>query len=202
MEALAKYDYDASSANELSFRKGDIIKILSSSEMWYTAEMRGQEGFENASRSFAEELLINKSLGYFLIRGCQSSPGDFSISVRHEGDVQHFKVIKDHKGHYFLWEVKFTSFNKLVDYYKTNSISKQRHIFLKDGINEADSRSPVTVHRRLVRALYDFKVEEDDELGFCEGDLIEVVDDSHALWWKGRLDQKCGLFPANYTIRL
>jgi len=56
--------------------------------------------------------------------------------------------------------------------------------------------------QRLVRAKYDFKAEEDDELGFREGDLIEVLDESHALWWRGRLDGQCkrGLFPANYTM--
>ena len=37
---------------------------------------------EDASRSSAEEDLMTKGVGYFLIRGSQSSPGDFSISVR------------------------------------------------------------------------------------------------------------------------
>lgn len=37
---------------------------------------------EDASRSQAEELLRHKTVGDFVIRGCQSSPGDFSISVK------------------------------------------------------------------------------------------------------------------------
>lgn len=39
---------------------------------------------ENASRSAAEELLRRKNVGEFVIRGCQSTPGEFSISVRWE----------------------------------------------------------------------------------------------------------------------
>lgn len=39
---------------------------------------------ENASRSAAEELLKHKDVGEFVIRGCQSTPGEFSISVRWE----------------------------------------------------------------------------------------------------------------------
>lgn len=37
---------------------------------------------ENTSRSAAEELLRHKDVGQFVIRGCQTSRGEFSISVR------------------------------------------------------------------------------------------------------------------------
>ncbi|XP_042360790.1 GRB2-related adapter protein 2a [Plectropomus leopardus] len=289
MEARGKYDFTATADDELSFRKGDILKILSPQDEWYKAEMNGQEGFvpqnyiemqtprwfqENASRSAAEEVLRYKDVGDFVIRGCQSSPGDFSISVKHESDVQHFKVMRDQKGQYFLWSEKFTSLNKLVDFYKSTSISKTREIYLNDG--SADNKSPSGVQsvkrgslpeqrstataavasprrasdqpnnqlakragleerahtightgrsspitaayppRRTsetmplpqrastmqVKALYAFTAEEDDELGFNAGDIIEVMDRSDASWWKGRLRGKSGLFPANYTIQL
>ncbi|KAG8006505.1 GRB2-related adaptor protein 2 [Nibea albiflora] len=289
MEARGKYDFNATADDELSFRKGDILKILSPQDEWYKAEMNGQEGFvpqnyidiqtprwfqENASRNAAEELLRHKDVGDFVIRGCQSSPGDFSISVKHESDVQHFKVMKDNKGQYFLWSEKFTSLNKLVEFYKNTSISKTREIYLNDS--SLDSKSPnsaqsmkrgslpeqrntaaaiVATPRRAsdqphsqlvkrvgleerahtightgrsspvsssfsprrtsetmplpqrassmqVKALYNFTAEEDDELGFSTGDVIEVFDCSDESWWKGRLRGKSGLFPANYTTQL
>lgn len=53
-----------------------------------------------------------------------------------------------------------------------------------------------------VRAIYDFTAEEDDELGFNAGDVIEVVDRSDPSWWKGRLRGRTGLFPANYTDQI
>ncbi|KAJ8386094.1 hypothetical protein AAFF_G00176880 [Aldrovandia affinis] len=159
MEATGKYDFSATAEDELSFRMGDILKILGTNDNWYKAEFHGHEGFvpqnyvdrhspswfhENASRSQAEEMLISRELGAFLIRCSQSSPGDFSISVRHECDVQHFKVMKDHRGHYFLWAEKFTSLNKLVEYYKSSSISLQRQIFLQDGSRD-DMAPPMSM---------------------------------------------------------
>ncbi|XP_029015376.1 GRB2-related adapter protein 2a [Betta splendens] len=287
MEARGKYDFTSTADDELSFRKGDILKIISREDDWFKAEMNGQSGYvpqnyiemqipkwfkENSTRSAAEDHLRRGNVGEFVIRGSQSSPGDFSISVKHDNDVQHFKVMKDSTFQYFLWSEKFSSLNKLVDFYKTTSISKTREIYLDDG--SPDCKSPTSAQsvkrgslpeqrnaagasaaaprrasdqppsqmakrpgleerahtightgrsspvssayppRRTsetlplpqkslqVKALYNFVAEEDDELGFCAGDVIEVLDRSDASWWKGRLRGKSGLFPANYTIQL
>ncbi|NIG59581.1 GRB2-related adapter protein 2-like [Pontoporia blainvillei] len=48
--------------------------------------------------------------------------------------------MKDNKGNYFLWTEKFPSLNKLVDYYRTTSISKQKQIFLRDRTREEQER--------------------------------------------------------------
>ncbi|XP_027628550.1 GRB2-related adapter protein 2 isoform X2 [Tupaia chinensis] len=91
---------------------------------------------------------MGQEVGFFIIRASQSSPGDFSISVRHEDDVQHFKVMRDNKGNYFLWTEKFPSLNKLVDYYRTTSISKQKQIFLRDRTREDQGRRGNSLDRR------------------------------------------------------
>ncbi|XP_004700322.1 GRB2-related adapter protein 2 [Echinops telfairi] len=164
MEAVAKFDFTASGEDELSFHSGDVLKILSNQEEWFKAELGSQEGYvpknfidiqfpewfhEGLSRHQAENLLMGKEVGFFIIRASQSSPGDFSISVRHEEDVQHFKVMRDNKGNYFLWTEKFPSLNKLVDFYRTTSISKQKQIFLRDRSREDQGRRGNSLDRRL-----------------------------------------------------
>ncbi|KAJ8791711.1 hypothetical protein J1605_020433 [Eschrichtius robustus] len=158
MEAIAKFDFMASGEDELSFHAGDVLKCPegSLSLQFFSGDIpltaagsRSPQWFhEGLSRHQAESLLMGKEVGCFIIRASQSSPGDFSISVRHEDDVQHFKVMKDNKGSYFLWTEKFPSLNKLVDYYRTTSISKQKQIFLRDRTREEQGQRGNSLDRR------------------------------------------------------
>ncbi|XP_075039111.1 GRB2-related adapter protein 2 [Mixophyes fleayi] len=245
MEVLALYEFNASGEDELSFRKGDILKILGSDDNWYKAELRGNEGYvpknyvdmniprwycENITRMESEIALMGKQVGSFIIRASQTSKGEFSISVRHEEDVQHFKVMRDKLGNYSLWTEKFKSLNKLVEYYKTTSISRQKQIFLQEegsaqpqpsagasgsqtslqydssfyrsSVERNEKVSPQQKRARLVKALYDFRALEPDELSFHTSDIIEVMDSSNDSWWLGRLGEKTGLFPTNYVMSI
>lgn len=148
MEASAKYDFDATAEDELSFRRGDHLIILGTNDDWYKAALNGCEGYvpknyidiylpswyqEGASRRDAQEKLMAQPVGSFLIRGSQSgAPGKFSISVRHEADVQHFKVMQNSRGQYYLWSEAFPTLNQLVDHYKRNSVSRHSEVFLRE----------------------------------------------------------------------
>ena len=55
---------------------------------------------------------------------------------RFGGGVQHFKVLRDGAGKYFLWVVKFNSLNQLVDYHRTSSVSRTQTIYLRDMVSE------------------------------------------------------------------
>ncbi len=50
------------------------------------------------TRADAEKLLANKHEGAFVVRVSESSPGDFSLSVKCQDGVQHFKVLRDAQG--------------------------------------------------------------------------------------------------------
>uniref|UniRef100_A0A672LS83 Growth factor receptor-bound protein 2-A n=1 Tax=Sinocyclocheilus grahami TaxID=75366 RepID=A0A672LS83_SINGR len=103
MEAIAKYDFKATADDELSFKRGEVLKVLNEEcdQNWYKAELNGKDGFipknyiemkahpwffGRIPRARAEEIL-NKQRhdGAFLIRESESAPGDFSLSV----NIQH-----------------------------------------------------------------------------------------------------------------
>ncbi|XP_041531485.1 growth factor receptor-bound protein 2-like [Microtus oregoni] len=152
--------------------------------------------FGKIPRAKAEEMLCNQRHdGAFLIRESESAPGDFSLSVKFGNDVQHFKVLRDGAGKYFLWVVKFNSLNELVDYHRSTSVSRNQQIFLRDI--EQVPQQPM-----YVQALFDFDPQEDGELGFRRGDFIHVMDNSDPNWchWQTVMFRRNYVTPVNRNI--
>jgi hypothetical protein len=54
----------------------------------------------------------------------------------------------------------------------------------------------------LVRALYNYVGQEEDELTIQAGDVIGLVNGDNPDWWEGELNGKIGVFPANYVERI
>jgi len=206
MEAVARHEFTATAEDELSFRRGDVLKILNMEDdmNWYRAELEGKEGlipsnyiemrkhdwyYGRITRADAEKLLMNKHEGGFLIRVSESSPGDFSLSVKCGDGVQHFKVLRDTSGKFFLWVVKFNSLNELVEYHRSASVSRSQDIKLKD----------MQLEEFLVLAMYDFNPQENGELEFTRGQIITVTDRSDENWWEGEIGNRKGYFPATYV---
>ena len=50
-----------------------------------------------------------------------------------------------------------------------------------------------------MKALFDFAPQEDGELEFKRGDIIQVVERDDPNWWRGKLANKEGMFPSNYV---
>jgi len=239
MQAYGRYDFNATANDELSFQKGAILKILNMEEdmNWYKAELKGQEGYipktyiemaphpwfyGSMTRVEAEKILLQKDPntqryqqadGAFLVRMCESSPGDFSLSVKCQDQVQHFKVLRDGMGKYFLWVVKFDSINELIDYHRTTSVNRGQNLLLKDMHSEQISsnlnKDPPRViqnpqpqsstHGQTYVAAYDFQPQEEGEIELKRGDRIRMLDQSDVNWWKGEVRGNVGLFPATYV---
>ncbi len=67
------------------------------------------------------------------------------------------------------------------------------------GSNQSTMRSQNAKRYPVVKALYQHVAENDDELGFEEGDEIEVLEAENEGWWMGRCNGNEGIFPYNYV---
>ncbi|XP_056264932.1 GRB2-related adapter protein-like isoform X2 [Pseudoliparis swirei] len=208
MEAVALFSFTASGAGELSFQKGDIIKVteMEDDSCWVSAEIQGQRGYvpENyisllpypwfagrVSRLEAEERLHRQDVGVFLVRESESAPGDFSVSVSYGKRVEHFRVLEG-GGQYCIWGESFRSLNRLVDFYRAHSIAVEKVVCLRDP--------PSSVQKpRLAHALRDYTPPQTAHLHFLRGDLIDLLDCSDSRAWRGRCRGRVGIFPPEYV---
>ncbi|NWY92623.1 GRAP protein, partial [Loxia curvirostra] len=217
MESVALYSFQATEEDELPFQKGDTLKVqgtLTSRGGWMscgcdTGVSRGgrvaQPGAPRRwyagriSRHLAEERLLQRNhLGAFLIRDSESAPGEFSLSVSYGKHVQHFKVLRERNGKYFLWEEKFNSLNELVDFYRMTTITKEQQIFLWDE-DQTQEVPPWMGLPQFVQAQFDFSAQEGSQLPFLRGDIIEVLGCPDPNWWQGKIYGRVGLFPRSYV---
>lgn len=90
---------------------------------------------------------------------------------------------------------------------KTERPSKSTRAFLTSGRFDTAAAfasappppAPPRSDRKVVVALFDCAAEDDGELAFAAGDLIDVLDDTDDGWWKGALNGQTGIFPSNYV---
>uniref|UniRef100_A0A8D0E2K2 Tyrosine-protein kinase n=1 Tax=Salvator merianae TaxID=96440 RepID=A0A8D0E2K2_SALMN len=148
---LALYDYDAIHKEDLSFRKGEHLRILEESGDWWRAKAlsTGQEGyipsnyvarvnsleteewfFKGISRKDAERQLLapGNVIGSFMIRESESTKGSYSLSVRDFDNekkmdiVKHYKIrTLDNGGFYISPRNTFYTLQDLVSHYKGQS---------------------------------------------------------------------------------
>ena len=61
------------------------------------------------------------------------------------------------------------------------------------------ARTPTDTRGPCCQALYDFDAENENELNFKEGDIIQLVTKVDDNWYEGSINGRTGLFPVSYV---
>jgi hypothetical protein len=112
---IALYDYDARTEDDLTFRKGDKVRVLNNADGdWWQAQLttspkkgyipsnyvakaqsiEAEDWFHGRiKRQEAEKILLQRGAhGGFLLRESESTPGEYSLSVRDGDNVKHYRI--------------------------------------------------------------------------------------------------------------
>ncbi|KAM9387719.1 SH3 and cysteine-rich domain-containing protein [Phaethornis superciliosus] len=70
------------------------------------------------------------------------------------------------------------------------------------NINSSGPFYKSTLQMNTYVALYKFVPQENEDLEMRPGDMITLLEDSNEDWWKGKIDDRTGFFPANFVQRV
>ncbi|CAG8442938.1 14189_t:CDS:2 [Gigaspora rosea] len=62
---------------------------------------------------------------------------------------------------------------------------------------EEDEQTKKSIEPKLAKVEYDYQAKDSDELSLDQGDVVTVLEQIDKGWWKGDLNGKVGMFPAN-----
>ncbi|XP_071959043.1 1-phosphatidylinositol 4,5-bisphosphate phosphodiesterase gamma-1-like isoform X2 [Antedon mediterranea] len=179
-----------------------------------------KEWFHNRlTRHEAENMLkrIQKD-GAFLVRKRFDTNDSYAISFRAEGKIKHCRI-KAEGRLFVIGTAQFESLSELVSYYEKYPLYRKMKLKLpvNDAVVELHGQnvdgddsiygpsdlyiSPnYIVPKVVVKALYDYRAQRDDELSFCKHAIITNVDKQDHGWWKGDYGGKKNMwFPSNYV---
>ena len=63
-------------------------------------------------------------------------------------------------------------------------------------------RDPSATVNRRCKVVYSYKQNNNDELNLAVGDELDVLEEVEEGWWRGRLNNKTGVFPSNFVVLL
>ena len=206
MEAVALHNFKPEQEDELHFRKGAILTILKDSveKNWCQAKLWKKTGLvpknfirfkaipgcsRSISRNEAEDFLSKQPDNHsYLVRESQSASDEFSISVKHDEEVRHFKILTDDERRYYVLDRRFSSINDLIEHHKTHSLNRTENIVLS---------YPIAME---VKTTVTLRAKSTTDLSFTKGEMITVTDYSDKNWWAGSIDDRFGIFPASYVV--
>lgn len=144
-ECIAKYEFQGTTLDDLPFKKGELIVIVQASKdpNWYSARnelgdtgmipvnyVHKREGVKlqtmpwfhgKITRDDAEELLVPRTDGLFLVRESTNFPGDYTLCVVYQEKVEHYRVIYKDNKLTIDEEVYFENLTKLVEHYEADA---------------------------------------------------------------------------------
>ncbi|XP_029104077.1 tyrosine-protein kinase Srms [Scleropages formosus] len=179
----ALFDFEARSEEELTVKEGDKLSVIEKRGDYVLAKkLTGslESGlvpasyvtllkdefakykwyYGNINRQKAEKLLLaqqNKS-GSFLVRISESNSDEYTLSVRNESKVLHFRIQRSSIGSYYVsYKISFATLDELVGYYQKNYKSlgvplvlpcaQQRELYDMEPWEQP--REDFTLHKKL-----------------------------------------------------
>ncbi|XP_054418552.1 SH3 domain-containing protein 19 isoform X1 [Pteronotus mesoamericanus] len=217
--AVVLHDFPAEEVDDLNLTSGEIVYLLEKIDTdWYRGKCRNQTGVfpanyvkvivdvpegGNRKRESVSSHCVNKGprcVARFEYIGDQKSELSFSegeiiVLKEYVNDEWARGELQDRTGVFPL------NFVELLEDHPTSGtdvLSAKVPPKTKKGDSEADSQDN-SLSGEWCEALYSFTAETSEDLSFKRGDRILILERLDCDWYKGRLRDREGIFPAVFV---
>ncbi|KAL1513817.1 hypothetical protein ABEB36_003172 [Hypothenemus hampei] len=212
VDALVEFEYAAQEPDELTIKKGDIIKnVIQKPGGWWEGSLHDKKGVfpENYVKLLDKDAVILRNKKELSRpRQCKVT---FSYTQEHEdeltlkvGDI--IDILGEEEEGWWRGvlngkEGVFPS--NFVEEIKPSEI-KSKQSNREDKLNEQPPPLPAKPVKQLCEARFSYEAQKSDELTLKEGDVITILnkDGQDPGWWKGEINGKIGVFPDNFVTIL
>uniref|UniRef100_G1QVV7 Intersectin-1 n=1 Tax=Nomascus leucogenys TaxID=61853 RepID=G1QVV7_NOMLE len=211
LQAQALYPWRAKKDNHLNFNKNDVITVLEQQDMWWFGEVQGQKGWFPKSYVKLISGPIRKSTS--MDSGSSESPA----SLKRVASPAAKPVVSGEEIAQVIASYTATGPEQLTlapgqlilirkknpgGWWEGELGLKRREDWLQyldSAVSRPSAHPALSPAVCQVIGMYDYTAQNDDELAFNKGQIINVLNKEDPDWWKGEVNGQVGLFPSNYV---
>uniref|UniRef100_A0A8C3ID75 Intersectin 2 n=1 Tax=Chrysemys picta bellii TaxID=8478 RepID=A0A8C3ID75_CHRPI len=197
-EYVALYSYTSSEPGDLTFAEGEEILVTQKDGEWWTGSIadrtgifpsnyvkpKDQDGSGTAGRTGA----LNKKPEIAQVTTAYAASGTEQLSL---APGQLILILKKNPSGWWQGELQARGKKRQKGWFPAN------HVKLLGPSSERTTPAALSVCQ--VIAMYDYAANNEDELSFSKGQIINVLSKDDADWWQGEISGVTGLFPSNYV---
>ncbi|XP_063067852.1 intersectin-1 isoform X2 [Engraulis encrasicolus] len=206
-EYIAMYTYESSEQGDLTFQQGDLITVTKKEGDWWTGVVGGRtgvfpsnyvkpkecDGLGTAGKtgSLGKKPEIAQVIAPYTATGAEQltlAPGQLIL------------IRKKNPGGWWEGELQARGKKRQIGWFPANYVKLLSPSTNKTTPTEpTPPKLPTPTAVCQVIGMYDYTAQNDDELPFGKGQVINVLSREDPDWWKGELNGSVGLFPSNYV---
>ncbi|XP_054425069.1 intersectin-2 isoform X3 [Pteronotus mesoamericanus] len=197
-EYIALYPYSSVEPGDLTFSEGEEILVTQKDGEWWTGSIgdrsgifpsnyvkpKDQESFGSASKSGTS----NKKPEIAQVTSAYVASGSEQLSL---APGQLILILKKNTSGWWQGELQARGKKRQKGWFPAS------HVKL---LGPSSERATPAFHPVCqVIAMYDYVANNEDELNFSKGQVINVLNKDDPDWWQGEINGVTGLFPSNYV---
>ncbi|XP_070108670.1 intersectin-1 isoform X8 [Equus przewalskii] len=223
LQAQALYPWRAKKDNHLNFNKNDVITVLEQQDMWWFGEVQGQKGWfpksyvklisgpvrkstsmesgpsespaclKRVASPAAKPAVSGEEIAQVIASYTATGPEQLTLAPG-----QLILIRKKNPGGWWEGELQARGKKRQIGWFPANYVKLLSPGTSKITPTEPHKPTAFTAVCQVI-GMYDYTAQNDDELAFNKGQIINVLNKEDPDWWKGEVNGQVGLFPSNYV---